>query len=61
MIVLFDGLLPKKSTFESEASATNLHSLPSVKVLGMYIYVCIYVHCISEKIVRKGSILKLSY
>lgn len=33
VIVLFDGLLPKKSTFESEANATNLHSLPSVKVL----------------------------
>ena len=46
MIVLFDGLLPVKSNFESEARASNLHSIPNVKVLGMHIvlHVCIYIH-----------------
>ena len=44
MIVLFDGLLPVKSNFESEANATGLHAIPSAKVLGTYI---VYVACLS--------------
>ena len=45
--------MPMKSNFESEANASNLHNIPSVKVLGMNVYfihiriynnICIYAH-----------------